>query len=80
MMGHRQVVEAILRRNTSVTHFNREDECPLIALPRWNKRTSSELNYVFCAQRRRAMGRGILLWLLGIPIPVIIVLLLLFHH
>jgi hypothetical protein len=27
-----------------------------------------------------AMGRGILLWLLGVPIPVIIVLLLIFHH
>jgi hypothetical protein len=27
-----------------------------------------------------SMGRGILLWLLGVPIPVIIVLLLLFHH
>jgi hypothetical protein len=26
------------------------------------------------------MGRGCLLWLLGVPIPVIIVLLLIFHH
>jgi hypothetical protein len=26
------------------------------------------------------MGRGILLWLLGVPIPVIIILLLIFHH
>jgi len=26
------------------------------------------------------MGRGILLWLLGVPIPVIIIILLLFHH
>lgn len=26
------------------------------------------------------MGRGILLWLLGVPIPVIIILLLVFHH
>jgi hypothetical protein len=25
------------------------------------------------------MGRGILLWLLGVPIPVIIILALLFH-
>jgi hypothetical protein len=30
--------------------------------------------------RRIAMGRGILLWLLGVPIPVIIILLLIFHH
>ena len=26
------------------------------------------------------MGRGILLWLLGVPIPVIIIILLVFHH
>jgi len=26
------------------------------------------------------MGKGILLWLIGIPIPVIIILFLLFHH
>ncbi len=26
------------------------------------------------------MGKGCLLWLLGVPIPVIIVLLLIFHH
>ena len=26
------------------------------------------------------MGKGILLWLLGVPIPVIIILWLLFHH
>jgi hypothetical protein len=28
----------------------------------------------------RIMGRGILLWLLGVPIPVIILLALFFHH
>ncbi len=27
----------------------------------------------------KIMGRGILLWLLGVPIPVIIILALLFH-
>ena len=26
------------------------------------------------------MGRGILLWLLGVPIPIIILLALFFHH
>jgi len=26
------------------------------------------------------MGRGILLWLLGVPIPIIILVLLFFHH
>jgi hypothetical protein len=30
--------------------------------------------------KENIMGRGILLWLLGVPIPVIILLLLLFHH
>jgi hypothetical protein len=33
-----------------------------------------------CFKRRTVMGRGILLWLLGVPIPVIIILLLIFHH
>jgi len=26
------------------------------------------------------MGKGLLLWLIGVPIPVIIVLYLIFHH
>jgi hypothetical protein len=29
--------------------------------------------------RRDAMGKGILLWLLGIPIPIIILLLIFWH-
>jgi hypothetical protein len=29
--------------------------------------------------RRRLMGKGLLLWLIGVPIPVIIILWLLFH-
>ena len=29
--------------------------------------------------RRFSMGRGILLWLLGVPIPVIILILLFWH-
>ncbi|MBN8807263.1 MAG: hypothetical protein J0I47_03350 [Sphingomonas sp.] len=28
----------------------------------------------------RVMGKGCILWLLGVPIPVIILLLLIFHH
>jgi hypothetical protein len=31
-------------------------------------------------RRRRKMGRGILLWLLGVPIPIIILLALFTHH
>jgi hypothetical protein len=30
-------------------------------------------------QRRKIMGRGILLWLLGVPIPIIILLALVWH-
>jgi hypothetical protein len=30
--------------------------------------------------RRNIMGRGILLWLLGVPIPVILLLALCSHH
>ena len=30
-------------------------------------------------ERTEAMGRGILLWLLGVPIPIIIILALLWH-
>ncbi|TGX55991.1 hypothetical protein E5A73_02440 [Sphingomonas gei] len=30
-------------------------------------------------QRRRFMGKGILLWLIGIPLPIIILLLLFWH-
>ena len=30
--------------------------------------------------KENVMGRGILLWLLGVPIPIIIILLLIFHH
>jgi hypothetical protein len=29
--------------------------------------------------RRKIMGRGILLWLLGVPIPIIILLALIWH-
>jgi hypothetical protein len=31
------------------------------------------------AERRLPMGRGILLWLLGVPIPIIILILLFWH-
>lgn len=30
-------------------------------------------------ERRHAMGRGILLWLLGVPIPIILLLFLFFR-
>lgn len=44
---------------------------------------TSELPLSFSMQARRRrtdyMGKGILLWLLGVPIPVIIILWFLFH-
>ncbi|MCE7795530.1 ABC transporter permease [Sphingobium sufflavum] len=33
-----------------------------------------------CTTRRRMMGKGLLLWLVGVPIPVIIILWLIFGH
>jgi hypothetical protein len=45
----------------------------------WNKKLRA--GFSFEKQSLEAhMARGILLWLLGIPIPVIIILLLIFHH
>jgi hypothetical protein len=34
----------------------------------------------FSIQMEAIMGRGILLWLIGVPIPLIILLALVFHH
>ncbi|TCM20628.1 hypothetical protein EDF56_102290 [Novosphingobium sp. PhB165] len=43
-----------------------------------------QLAHALVVQRRTSkesrMGKGILLWLIGVPIPVILVLWLLFHH
>jgi hypothetical protein len=51
-----------------------------VRLGRWNRREGRRFlrhrNQLF---RRYAMGKGILLWLLGIPIPIIILLLLFWH-
>jgi len=33
-----------------------------------------------CNSKEVVMGKGILLWMLGVPIPVIILLALIFHH
>jgi hypothetical protein len=35
---------------------------------------------VYSPAKEAIMGRGILLWLIGVPIPVIILLALVFHH
>jgi len=36
--------------------------------------------YALETGKEETMGKGCLLWLLGVPIPVIIVLYLIFHH
>ena len=35
---------------------------------------------VGCLTQEKRMGRGILLWLLGVPIPIILLLALCSHH
>ena len=36
--------------------------------------------YSFREERIMGMGRGILLWLLGVPLPIVILLALFWHH
>ncbi|EHL97460.1 hypothetical protein HMPREF9946_04143 [Acetobacteraceae bacterium AT-5844] len=45
----------------------------------WQPVTNSSVDGGSTVRRRHIMGRGILLWLLGVPIPVIILLALLFR-
>ncbi len=46
-----------------------------------NPNTWGNAEYVLAPQRGgKAMGRGILLWLLGVPIPIIILLMFFWHH
>jgi len=46
---------------------------------RFDAGTQNTLRRCLSQQWRRLMGRGILLWLLGIPIPIIILLMLFWH-
>jgi hypothetical protein len=41
--------------------------------------TKTDLHCVLILIKESIMGRGILLWLLGVPIPIIILLALFFH-
>ena len=41
---------------------------------------SSLSAFISRLQMEAIMGRGILIWRIGVPIPVIIVLALVFHH
>jgi hypothetical protein len=60
---------------------------PVTVLPRirrWDPSGDVEqlfpFGVYFSIQMEAIMGRGILLWLIGVPIPVIILLALVFHH
>jgi hypothetical protein len=48
-----------------------QDAAPLPL--RWNITIEQELPYV-AKNRRLKMGRGLLLWLIGIPIPIILLI------
>jgi hypothetical protein len=58
-------------------------------VPRWNPKQASALSFRqkgFVGNEGSIMratmgfGRGVLLWLLGIPIPIILLLALFWHH
>jgi hypothetical protein len=42
------------------------------ASPRWN--LSSQRTFMWANQEENKMGRGLLLWLIGIPIPIILLI------
>jgi hypothetical protein len=45
----------------------------------WNFRSRQAFEFLSITKKDKAMGKGILLWLLGIPLPIIILLALLWH-
>jgi len=47
---------------------------------RGNQRRFLSIGGYRTAAKETIMGRAVLLWLLGVPIPVILVLFLIFHH
>ena len=48
---------------------------------RWNfSGVGKLLKYPKSFKEEIAVGRGIFLWMLGVPIPIIILLALFFHH
>jgi hypothetical protein len=83
----RSVSKLVLRRSSSV-----EDRCPFRFFryspsnPRLISQAVEQKYFVavmrsnsICELGRNIMGRGILLWLIGVPIPIIILLALFFH-
>jgi hypothetical protein len=53
---------------------------PLVSLPLWNQHPPPAFSLRQCNLEEDAMGRGLLLWMVGVPIPVIILLWLFFGH
>jgi hypothetical protein len=53
---------------------------PFCAEPLAKNAEQKFLLVVYSPTKEAIMGRGILLWLIGVPIPVIILLALVFHH
>jgi hypothetical protein len=46
----------------------------------WNNLVTRELFAGLKQEAVMGLGRGVLLWLLGIPIPIIILIALFWHH
>ena len=56
-------------------------ECrSLVRRPDWNKALAPRVHSPTMRLEEETMGRGLLLWMLGVPIPVIILLWLFFGH
>jgi hypothetical protein len=48
-------------------------------MPQWNKKLRSDLNH-HNKESVMGFGRGALLWLLGVPLPIVLLLALFMHH
>jgi hypothetical protein len=49
-------------------------------LQEWNCRFLTKLSFVATQEADMGFGRGALLWPLGIPLPIILILALFWHH
>jgi hypothetical protein len=46
----------------------------------WRKHEAPQIRTRWAKEVAMGFGRGILLWLLGVPLPIIILLALFWHH
>jgi hypothetical protein len=46
----------------------------------WNRYAATTLLFIDKQEVQMGLGRGALLWLIGIPLPIIILLALFWHH